>query len=155
MAPLSVSLYIFYSIAFLPSLSAHSEPSQNVPWNWYSSLNMSNVLYAQFVYFLMWIYFSGNWFVFQRSIFWSSPFLQLVPMLDWTCGGCPGSAVSLSGGRQENQVISKHQTFDLCVPAVTPGAVDVCSCSSNVFIYMLKRVGLKLQPCFTPRYCLK
>ena len=93
MAPLSVSLYIFYSIAFLPSLSAHSEPSQNVPWNWYSSLNMSNVLYAQFVYFLMWIYFSGNWFVFQRSIFWSSPFLQLVPMLDWTCGGCPGSAV--------------------------------------------------------------
>ena len=38
---------------------------------------------------------------------------------------------------------------------VRPGAADCSSARANSLIYMLKRVGLKLHPCFTPWPCRK
>ena len=39
--------------------------------------------------------------------------------------------------------------------SLMPGAAEFSSARANSLIYMLKRVGLKLHPCLTPRPCVK
>ena len=48
---------------------------------------------------------------------------------------------------------SGHLTSDSSM--VRPGAADCSSALANSIICMLKRVGLKLHPCLTPRSCGK
>ena len=57
---------------------------------------------------------------------------------------------SLVGDRStRSSANSRHLTSDSC--RVRLGAADISSARANSFIYMLKRVGLKLHPCLTPR----
>ena len=72
---------------------------------------------------------------------------------------CPVTAVlfqdvqvmlkTISGWRQQNEVICIKQVSDLCVS-------EACSCwSASSFIYRLNNVGLKQHPYFTPRPWVK
>ena len=66
---------------------------------------------------------------------------------------CYCSPVLVGDRSTRSSANCRHLTSDSS--RVRPGAAEFSSARANSLIYMLKRVGLKLHPCLTPRPCVK